>query len=78
MDIVREKKELTWQDLGGIGHIRLYAGDIPDNVEYEGLIGLSITKGDERHILHDITMPFLLADNSVDSFQAEDVFEHIP
>ncbi len=55
----------------------LYAGDIPNFTEYEGLIGLSLTTNDNRHIKHDITEPFPLPDNSVDSFQAEDVFEHI-
>lgn len=73
-------EKLQWADLAGRSAIRLYAGDIPAGVAgYDGLIGLSITKSDARHILHDITaLPFPLPDNSVDSFQAEDVFEHIP
>lgn len=58
--------------------IRLYAGDIPDTKEYNGWLGLSLTRQDERHIRHDITDPLPFADNSVDAFQAEDVFEHIP
>jgi SAM-dependent methyltransferase len=71
-------KALTWDDIRGLESVRLYAGDIPDRNEYEGLIGLSINVNDDRHIRHDITAPFPLPDNSVDSFQAEDVFEHIP
>jgi predicted SAM-dependent methyltransferase len=57
--------------------IRLYAGDIPDLREYDGLIGLSLTRNDSRLLQHDLKKPFPLPDNSVDSFQAEDVFEHI-
>jgi glycosyltransferase involved in cell wall biosynthesis/predicted SAM-dependent methyltransferase len=71
------KIELKWEDIWDFSTIRLYAGDIPEKEEYEGLIGLSIEKTDFRHIRHDITNPFPLDDNSVDSFQAEDVFEHI-
>jgi ubiquinone/menaquinone biosynthesis C-methylase UbiE len=69
---------LTWGNLQRSESIKFYAGDIPVGKEYEGLIGLSISINDKRHILHDITTPFPLPDNSVDSFQAEDVFEHIP
>lgn len=60
-------------------YIFLYAGDIPDSLEYEScdIVGLSIKKSDSRHIKHDITKPYHLPDNSVDAFQAEDVFEHI-
>lgn len=71
------KVELQWEDLKNISSIRLYAGDIPKKEEYKNLIGLSIEKEDFRHIRHDVTKPFPLEDNSVDSFQAEDVFEHI-
>ncbi len=68
---------ISWDVLSTWSHIRLYAGDIPDMREYDGLIGLSLTRNDSRHIRHDITKPLPLPDNSVDSFQAEDVFEHI-
>lgn len=55
---------------------RLYAGDVPDMPQYEGLTGLcfGVKKG---HITHDITNKHPFEDNSVDSYQAEDVFEHI-
>jgi len=68
---------MEWQDILNLRSIRLYAGDIPDMKEYDGLIGLSLTQNNTKHILHDITNPFPLSDNSVDSFQAEDVLEHI-
>jgi len=73
-----EEKHLKWEDIVNLSNLRLYAGDIPNMKEYEGWIGLSLTKSDARHILHDVTKPFPLPDNSVYSFQAEDVFEHIP
>jgi glycosyltransferase involved in cell wall biosynthesis/sulfatase maturation enzyme AslB (radical SAM superfamily)/predicted SAM-dependent methyltransferase len=77
--LCRELKiSLEWNDLKDFPSIRLYAGDIPEIEEYKNLIGLSIAKKDYRHIFHDVTKPFPLKDNSVDSFQSEDVFEHIP
>lgn len=67
-----------WPHLQRLEPLKLYAGDIPDMPEYDGFTGLSISRSDRRHILHDITCPFPLRDSSVDIFQAEDVFEHIP
>jgi ABC-type polysaccharide/polyol phosphate transport system ATPase subunit/predicted SAM-dependent methyltransferase len=69
---------MSWEKLESLPFLKLYAGDLPDFVEYEGLIGLSPVINDYRHIKHDIQHPFPLPDDSVDSFQAEDVFEHIP
>lgn len=58
--------------------LNLYAGDLPVKPEYDGWLGLSLTQQNDRHILHDITKPLPFADNSVDSFLAEDVFQQIP
>lgn len=59
--------------------IRLYAGDIPANGRYSGLIGLSLHQVNDSHIKWDLTqIPYPFDDNSVDFFQSEDVFEHIP
>jgi len=69
---------ITWEQIKQMPVIRLYAGDVPEQKEYEGLIGLSVSRNDLNHLRHDITHPFPLMDNSVDSFQAEDVLEHIP
>lgn len=68
----------SWKKLAALPEKCLYAGDLPDFIEYAGLTGLSLNVNDNRHILHDITHPFPIPDNSVDSFQAEDVLEHIP
>lgn len=70
--------ELKWEDLILFKSIRLYAGDIPENEHYSGVIGLSIEKSNTRHILWDITKRFPINDSSIDYFQSEDVFEHIP
>lgn len=60
-------------------NIKLYAGDIyHDKHKSEPyLYGLSISKADDKHIFHDITTPYPLPDNSIFSYQAEDVLEHI-
>jgi len=68
---------LTWDEVSRLPTIRLYAGDVPDMKEYDGLIGLSLTRSDSRHIQHDLRKPFPLPDSTVESFQSEDVFEHI-
>lgn len=57
--------------------MKLYAGDIPNMPQYEGLVGLSFGKK-SNHIQHDIRNRHPFDDNSIDSYQAEDVFEHIP
>jgi hypothetical protein len=59
--------------------ILLYAGDICDEVHMntENLYGLSINKTDSKHIFHDITVPYPLPDDCIESYQAEDVLEHI-
>lgn len=71
-----DRNGIGWNDLKGMTPLRLYAGDIYDDA-HDGWVGLSITRADRNHIPHDITQPFPLPDNSVDAFQAEDVFEHI-
>jgi predicted SAM-dependent methyltransferase len=57
--------------------IRLYAGSIPNSPEYGGLIGLTLGETDDKHIHCDIRERHPFDDDSVDSYQAEDVFEHI-
>lgn len=59
--------------------IKLYAGDIMDEVHLSesNLFGLSITQNDDRHILHDITMPYPLPDDCISAYEAECVLELI-
>lgn len=73
-----DKKQIEFEHIKNNKFIKLYAGDIPqNNLNYEGYIGGSISKNDYKHINFDITNRYPLEDNSVDVYQAEDVFEHI-
>jgi hypothetical protein len=70
---------MDFRDLRSQPAIHLYAGEIPDLSVYRSrpLTGLSIDKADDFHVLHDVTSRHDLDDDSVDSYQSEDVFEHI-
>ena len=58
--------------------IYLYAGSMPMNRRKTiPFIGVSDQIENEVHIRHDLTKEIPLLDDSVDIFQAEDVFEHI-
>jgi carbonic anhydrase/acetyltransferase-like protein (isoleucine patch superfamily)/MoaA/NifB/PqqE/SkfB family radical SAM enzyme/tetratricopeptide (TPR) repeat protein len=72
-----DTRALSWEALKAMPVLRLYAGDVPETSWYAGLIGLSLSQANSRHLRHDVTRPLLLPDQSVDSFQSEDVFEHI-
>ena len=72
-------KQMKFSDLELHKDIILYAGDIYDEylLAKENLYGLSINKGDAKHIFHDITWAYPLPDESIFAYQAEDVLEHI-
>lgn len=72
-------ESLDWNKVKNRKTVKLYAGDICDEIHLadKDVVGLSINKEDCRHILHDITTSYPLPDDSVDSYQAEDVLEHI-
>jgi predicted SAM-dependent methyltransferase len=72
-----QANEMTWEMAMATVPVRLYAGDIPPMVQYQGLVGLSEHRADERHIKHDVRRAFPIPSDSVDIFQSEDVFEHI-
>ena len=58
--------------------LNLYAGDIPNKDFYKNLLGLSLTKENKNHIKWDLCkFPYPFKENSIESFQSEDVFEHI-
>jgi predicted SAM-dependent methyltransferase len=72
-------EKLTWDKVKGRELIYLYAGDIIGRpVSMSHFIGLSLTKNDRYHIIHDVRDTIPLPDNSVTFYQSEDVFEHIP
>lgn len=70
---------MQFEDLAAFSEVHLYAGDLPDIPQYRNgkQVGLSLDADDERHIRHNVCLPLPLADSSVDSYQSEDVFEHI-
>lgn len=70
---------MSFERLDLSSRISFYAGDICDRIHLSNpdLYGLSINRADSRHILHDITNVYPLPDNSIYSYQAEDVLEHI-
>ncbi len=77
---IREYSSVSFADICFDCDIRLYAGDICDDIHLEekNLYGLSINKMDSKHIFHDITEPYPIPDKSISNYEAEDVFEHIP
>ncbi|WP_157742831.1 methyltransferase domain-containing protein [Mycobacterium intracellulare] len=70
---------MKFSDLASLDSVNLYAGDVPDMPEYRSrqTIGLSLRRNDTRHIRHDVSKPLPIPDESVDSYQSEDVFEHV-
>jgi len=67
---------MRWTEVRSRTPLLLYAGDIYR--EHEHWVGMSLKRDDATHVIHDCTWPLPLPDNSVDAFQSEDVFEHIP
>lgn len=78
-DCLCKYERMTFEKLDLSKKITLYAGDIYDeeHLQNPNLYGLSINKADARHIFADITDKYPLPDNSIYSYQAEDVLEHI-
>lgn len=73
-------KRIGWEDLKRMKKVQLYAGDIYENFDKysdDYVICLSLTNKNYRCIQHNIEFPYPLEDNSVDSYQIEDVIEHI-
>lgn len=70
---------MEFSELDLLSFVYLYAGDVPHRPGYRNQkkVGLSLTQSDEWHIKHDVTRSFPIANESVDIFQSEDVFEHI-
>lgn len=72
---------LSWKHIAHNKHLKLYIGNIPTDDQrdkfYLDYIGLSLTRNNSNHIMHDVNNPFPLQECSVDVVQSEDVFEHI-
>jgi predicted SAM-dependent methyltransferase len=70
-------KKIKFSDLPQITKVYLYAGDVPPMKEYREYIGLSLKQWNKNHIKHDVLKKYPIADNSIERYQSEDVFEHI-
>ena len=70
-------KKTSFDAIKNNEHIFLYAGDVPYMPQYKKYIGLSLLQNNYNHIKHDIINRHELLENSVDIYQAEDVFEHV-
>lgn len=79
-DRIQSSEHMDFKQLDLSKEIKLYAGDIEDNVHLneKNLYGLSITKSDKKHIFHNILEDYPLPDGCVDRYEAEEVLEYIP
>lgn len=76
---IRAYSQIHFEDIDYENPVVFYAGEIvdDDNLNDPKIIGVCINKGDDKHILHDITKPFPVKSDSIDGFIAEHVLEHI-
>lgn len=67
---IMEYNRMDFQKLDLTKEIKLYAGDIYDDIHMSepNLYGLSINKSDYKHIYHDITEKYPLPDNCISSY----------
>ena len=71
-------KVASWKLVQNHAAPKLYAGRLSrGQPQFRTHIGLTPFAPSTRNIPHDVTKPLPLGDNSVDVFQAEDVFEHL-
>jgi hypothetical protein len=70
---------MKFSELSSLSFVNLYAGDLPDMPEYSTRqqVGVSMTQEDKWHIRLDVSKLLPIADECVDIYQSEDVFEHI-
>lgn len=68
-----------WDAAHSLAPLRLYAGKVRRALpQYKTHLGMTPFFPSSRNIPHDICAPIPLPENSVDVYQSEDVFEHIP
>jgi SAM-dependent methyltransferase len=69
----------SWPMISAAKQPKLYAGGLSRALpQFKTHIGITPFDESTRNIRHDVRAPFPIADNSIDLFQSEDVFEHIP
>jgi SAM-dependent methyltransferase len=68
----------SWADFEKSGSRKLYAGKLRRALpQFATHFGVTPFYASTRNIKHDLVEPFPIPDGSVDTFQSEDVFEHI-
>ena len=69
----------TWDTVCRRGITKLYAGALSrDLPQFRTHLGITPFEASTRNINHDLCRPLPIANSSIDIFQSEDVFEHIP
>src|SRR5688500_17929053 len=72
-------QQATWEQLIAEPVRFLYAGRLRRGLpQYETHFGLTPSFASRRNISHAVTRPYPLPDGSIDRYQSEDVFEHVP
>ena len=69
----------NWERTLACGPVRLYAGKLRRGLpQFETHTGITPFFLSSKNICHDVThLPYPIADNTVDIYQSEDVFEHV-
>jgi SAM-dependent methyltransferase len=71
--------QATWAQVLAQPRRLLYAGRLRRGLpQYETHFGLTPYFASSRNISHDVTRPYPVADEAIDGYQSEDVFEHVP
>jgi SAM-dependent methyltransferase len=71
--------QATWDRVMSQPRRLLYAGRLRRGLpQYETHFGLTPYFASSRNILHDVMRPHPISDATIDSYQSEDVFEHVP
>jgi SAM-dependent methyltransferase len=69
----------SWDDVRSGRVTRLYAGSLDRNdTQFAGYYGMRLSAPSRRNLVQDVSQPFPIADNTIDSFMAEDVLEYPP
>jgi SAM-dependent methyltransferase len=68
-----------WEEALAGPKVNLYAGKVSRGLpQFATHWGITPYYASSRNVCHDVTMPYPIPDQSVDCYQSEDVFEHIP
>ena len=69
----------TWKTVLRQTEPMLYAGELARHIQqFRSHIGVTPFVSSTRNILHDIRTPMPIPDKTINIFQSEDVFEHVP